>query len=315
MRTQMAIVGILMIMNFQVFSQQPDRQKVWSYYIHVNDAEIFITEGRYNDALQFYDIAFQNKMPNAKDLYNAYIASFLLKDTARTISYFNQLASYGLKKGGFERTKFGKSIPNISSDPFYQYISKDYDSLYAIAQKSTYPTYAKKLNDIYSKDQKARATNEKLNIYYADSLNLIELGKFIKSNGFPSFQRTGFFETLRNSPMNPSIAWLIMWHQRGKYTSLDNVMLDAVKSGDFAPDDYAIIADQKKNLYYTGILKTKDTNLDETEINKKRAEIYLESLEDYRAKLAFQNKDRRFVLVQFMAFAFNFGEKDTRKSK
>lgn len=303
------------MLNLQVFSQQANPKQVWSYYVHVNDAEMFITDGRYSDALAFYDIAFQNKLPNAKDLYNAYVASFLVKDTVRTISYFNQLALYGLKKGGFERSKFGKSIPDIASDPFYQYISKDYDSLNEVAQKSAFPAYVKKLNDIYSKDQKARETNQKLNIYFADSLNMIELGKFIKTSGFPSFQKTGFFETCRNSPMNPSTAWVIMWHHRGKNTALDKVMLEAVKNGEFPPDDYAIIADQKKNLYYTSILKVKQADLDETEINKKRAEIYLESLGDYRKKLEFQFKDRRFILVQFMALAFNFGEKDTRKSK
>lgn len=84
-------------------SKSPD---VWTYHTETNAAEIFIMSNDHKKAIDLYELAFKSKPPEAKDLYNVYVLSFLLKDTTRATKYFNTLASYGLSKKAIEGSNF-----------------------------------------------------------------------------------------------------------------------------------------------------------------------------------------------------------------
>lgn len=187
-------------------------------------------------------------------------------------------------------------------------ISKDYDSISAAAKLSERRSLAILLNEIMEADQSVRYQADKSKRPAIDSLNVEKLASFIERYGFPSFQKTGFFEQSRRGPMMPGTVWQIMWHLRGKETKLDDILLRAVLNGDFPPQDYAVLMDQKGQHYYSALPKDGLKGIDKMEINEERAKIYLDQIDLYEEKLNFQLNDKRFVIIQFMAFALNFAK-------
>jgi len=139
-----------------------------------------------------------------------------------------------------------------------------------------------------------------------DMDNRNNMFRFIKEYGFPSFARTGFYDTMRLVDA-PGTFWYVWWHGRGGSTVLDKVTLEAVLDGDFPPDEYAVVMDARSSnealsVFYTvpnlpGLLQP-----DLEEVDKRRAALYMESLADYKRKLAYRMKDNRFMIVTSACF-------------
>lgn len=302
-------LGLLILGCYQAGAKS-GAKKIKSYYALINKAELSIVDSNYGAANNFYKEAFQFKNVNDKDLFNAEIVSYMVKDTTFAIQNLNALANYGMKKMVFEGSNWGETIKN---DSFYHFISKDYDSTFQKGERSPLANYGKQLLPFYEKDQTIRMRNSKATKEErtrSDKENIIELQKFIGANGFPSFQRTGFFDKGGFSIQMFGTFYLLLWHTRPSKTTLDKIMYDAVIRGEFSPEKYAFIIDhrndQDSNKY--NIIFEGQPNLSkqkETEINKERAKIYLEPLEDFKKKFAYCGKDNRFELIHPTVFGEN----------
>ncbi|WP_448635428.1 hypothetical protein [Pedobacter panaciterrae] len=285
------------------------------YYSNKNKAELAIIDSNYSEALVFYKKAFSYKQPNARELYNSFVVAYLLKDTINTQNFYNALALHGLEKEKFELSKnFGRTIVK---DDFYIYISRNYDSLYQRSAKTQMPKWGRILDSLYKVDQRVRSTKSD-NIASVDSLNRTFLSKHISKHGFPGFNQVGFYDKmLGGQAYSPTTFWFVMWHARYQYVALDNVAFQGVMSGDFPPEDYALLMDTKEDPVYYSILKKEVvdgkikflTPLDEKYIDEKRAVIFLDKLSDFKKKLNYmQNGDRRFQFLPVMLVSLNFAQ-------
>lgn len=289
-------------------AQSTHRDSIRTYYIHINKAEAAIIDSNYEMALGHYKEAQKFKWPNGYDLLNAEIVAFLSKDTTAAMDYLNLLAMYGLKKRFVEGSRWGLTI---ADSPFYKYISQSYDSIYELSRNSDRAKYGKKMSPFFIKDQSARTSQLPGELSDAskksDLANRKEMADFITANGFPSFDRTGFHDTMRRLDA-PGTFWYLWWHSRPDTTLLDDIALNAVLDGDFPPEDYAILIDQRPQNNTGGSLYHSTPNLytlteDElSEVDKRRNEIYLQPLKEYEKKLEYRSKDKRFYLVNPMSY-------------
>lgn len=293
---------VLLLLNCSISTAQKSRSKIRSYYSLINKAELSIIDSNYKRANDFYKEAFRYKEPNDKDIFNAEVVSYLVRDTIFANDNLNKLAYYGMKKMVFEGSFFGQSI---STDSFYLFLSKYYDSIYAKGEASSMAKYGQLLSAFYEKDQKVRmrsANFSKEEKSESDRENVIALRGFINENGFPSFQRTGFFDKGGFSVQMFGTFYLVFWHTRPFKTPLDDITLKAVLDGAFRPDKYAFIIDHrnnadsnKYNIIFTG--RSELSPREELKINKERQKIYLESIADFKRKFEYAGNDRRFELI------------------
>lgn len=290
------------------------RDSIRAYYEFINKAELAIIDSAYNSALTYYVDARKYKWLNADDLYNAGIVAYLANDTAMSKHYLNMLATFGLKKADFEARQWGQQI---KSEPLYQYISADYDSIfYKSAINSSMVFYGHKMKPFMDKDQSVRGlifdengipiapAPEGPNRDNSDYENRLAMLRYIAEYGFPSFKQTGFYDAMRKSDVSGTY-WYLCWHSHSD-TILPKITLNAVLDGNFPPDDYAIYFDVKRPfsgdmVYYT-IPDSFYTERQLKEIDEKRSSIYLDPLKDYIRKLEYCNKDRRFLMLNDFAF-------------
>lgn len=303
-----------LLLSINTNAQQYNK-KVALYYQYKHKAENAIMDSNYLQANHFYQQAFVQKSPFPIDLNNALIVSYMTQDTALSQEYYNMFVLHGWKKEHMEGDNqfFGK----IVNQPFYIYLSRNYDSLWNIAIHSEMPIRAKELDSIAAIDKAARSNGENMNdkeyfeqILKGDTKAIALFLQHIQKYGFPNFNQVGLFDGLGMHPFAPGTPFIIFWHQRGQNNILNSFFKSATMNGDFIADQYAITADQAKEKYYMVLPKFKD--LDSTqiksnlaEINKERAKIYLESIEDYSRKLKFQQKHPQFYFVNFFTYAFN----------
>jgi len=302
-------------------------QRVAQYYLSKNKAELSIVNGHYGDALKQYKHAFRLHAPLARDLFNAFVVAYYEKDTAAAQSYYNGLVLHGYEKRYFEGLAgYNDFVTQILKDPFYAYLSRPYDSLLAVLKRSDLPVKAAILDSIMEIDQNTRlrgyedGMNRKSyrdSLAETDHIAIRALIGYCRQYGFPGFDQVGLCEKRVKQPMNLGTFYSVFWHQRGHNKTLDAIARTAVMNGAFEAQDYAVIADQYNNRYDTvlpenyaslGFRLPAGAPIDEVRVNRDRAAIYLESLADYRKKMAFQKKDNRFYLVNMFAYGFNNGQ-------
>jgi len=134
--------------------QLPD--SVANYYALRNNAEKVIVSWDFKTAVDIYTSAFDYKYPNERDAYNAFRAALLTKDSISARRFLNIITINGQAREKLENTPFIKSIKNT---PLYQYVSKDYDSLYPKRLSGERAKAVELLGSIYTIDQKVRTQN------------------------------------------------------------------------------------------------------------------------------------------------------------
>lgn len=267
-----------------------ERETVREYYVFINKAELAILDTKYQLAGQYYKNAFLLKYPNGKDLYNAFVTAFYNRDTTFAIRYLNDLAYHGLIEGYIH--------DSVTNCDFYKYIATAYDSCYHAGAESFMPVLGKRLHNIFEDDKKVRTDDvspeHMKQVMHVDSMNRMEMKQYIEENGFPSFEQKGFWD--ESSPSLPGPLLYILWHARFDPTVLDTSIQQALWNGDLGNDDWASTMMEREgiqSLYHIKLWEDEGLNLSpaETErINKNRAVMYLESLEDYRKKYAYMKK-------------------------
>lgn len=289
-------------------AQTIERNKVKAYYTFKNLAELKIVDSAYNEALGLYKQAFRNKFPNPHDLYNAFVLSYLLKDTATCKNYYNTLIELGTDKTKLEELSF---VAGIKDDMFYiKDIAWDEEYYYWKYQLSTRPSVARMLDSLYAVDQFYRKYYSREVFFPYDIKNISHLCNYIQQNGFPGFEQAGIKQGKLSVPYNCGAIQLIHWHTRGTDTavyawakSFDSVLHEAVLDGRYEPADYALTIDQRQQYYYEQLqpieqmLSEEGLNINQlpiAAINRRRAQIYLEPLEEYIRKWKFSLTDDKF---------------------
>jgi hypothetical protein len=322
------IIWIALIMySGSLYAGHVDSVK--SYYEFKNQAEMQIIDSNYGQSLMLYKKAFQYKKPNAFDLYNAMVVSYFLKDSLMAKFTFNQLAAHGLEKDKFEISSY---FSNVKEEPTYKWITNQYDSLYAVALSSELPVNAKILDSILDADQRVRKIKKptaelKFGIISTDISNLKFLKEYIQKHGFLGYDMVGSFEKVNEGWFHGlGTLWFVLWHTRNISKILNPILLKAVKNGEYNPDEYALIVDMQNpvSVYYNVLPRTIDKDKKSTflpianssEINKKRAEIFLDKVENYKKKLLYQNEHGSiFRFAPGWAFNCNFSPIDLRTWK
>ncbi|MDZ4668576.1 MAG: hypothetical protein SGJ00_11940 [bacterium] len=120
-----------------------------------------------------------------------------------------------------------------------------------------------------------------VNLYnMIDSINYIDFMNLTITNGFPTYKQIGFYSSL-----DVLLAHWIL--EDSRYNTLNDLMLNAIYSGQFEPDSYAWIIDRRiiwKNLgkaVYGGYEdpETFGEIDDIKNVDKRRASIFIQSLE------------------------------------
>jgi hypothetical protein len=313
MKKRLAITT-LFLFGLTICRAQIKQDSVKDYYLIKNDAELKLIDSNYSAALKLYQKAFLYKKPNGRDLYNAFVTAYLLSDTFSAHDFYNQLILKGLERKRFEMSRWGQAI---SSDRFYAYLSKQYDSLYNVSLKSTMSAWGNILDSIYKVDQKVRSSDSR-KILLVDSNNRAFLSNYIAVHGFPGFSQVGFYDKMLGGQANsPTTFWFIMWHARYQYVPLDGVSFQALMSGDLPPEDYALLMDTKDEPVYYSILPKEvvDGKIkllsppNEKEVNEKRAALYLDNIADFKKKCDFmQNGGSRFQFLPMMVLFLNYAQ-------
>lgn len=322
---------IFLILSTQCFADKAD--SVRNYYQFKNKGELYIVDSNYAKALSSYKKAFTYKSPNVLDLYNALVLAYQLKDSVNAKSFFDQMAFHGLNKEKFEAYKLGLLV---NKEPFYQWVSKDYDSLYWSGARTGMPAYAKVMDSLSVVDQVVRKwktfnpTEEETHaLLHADSTNLIFLENYIADHGFPGYDQIGSFEeSLEGWFSSPNALFFILWHTRYTCKLLNETLLEAVVNGYFNPDEYALLIDMQldTSIYYNALPRRigRDNKMEflpvpnADQVNQKRASIYLDNLANYERKLLFAEENKKtilFRLVPYWIMNCNFVEIDLRSSK
>ncbi len=301
-----------------------------SYYNYKNKAELDIIDDNFLSALENYNYAFKYKVPFEIDLYNAFIVSVKIQNKVMAYKYANLLATHGLKKQMLKSRI--KALLNNAS--FSKTIFKDYDNYYQEFENGSKKMNAKDLFEIYERDQRIRQLNipistesvdfirDSINalIQFNDSVNIIELKKYITNFGFPGFELVGYADPFRPNPYMGSTVYSLWWHNRSEakvtqsIIELRKIGIEAVKSGDFLNSDYAFLFDLNEDQYpyYFQFISLDiiDSNfvfktipISEGILNRRRAEIYLEPIEDYKRKIEFMAHNKTFYFYTFNAVA------------
>jgi hypothetical protein len=317
------------IIHTSCFAEKVDSVK--NYYFFKNKGEMCIVDSNYADGLVNYKKAFSYKSPNVLDVYNALVLAYQLKDSVSAESFFNHMAYHGLNKEVFETKRLGLFAKEES---FYKWLTRSYDSSYRAGANTNMVQYAKIIDSLSEADQSVRKSY-KLNeqgvnaLVLTDNSNLLFLKTYIKQNGFPSYDRIGNFEkSIEGNFYSPNSLFFILWHTRHTSQLLNKTLLDAVIQGDYNPDEYALLIDlQRENSIYYNALPRKFSKAGKVvflpvpnlnTVNKKRASIYLDNVENYKRKLLFSENNKPttlFVLIPFWNMATNFGPVDMRSWK
>lgn len=299
------ILTIALCRSLTTFSQSlPPQNKsaIRAYYEVINNAELSIIDSNYRDASELYTKAFVLKYPNGKDLYNAFMVSYLLQDTSQARKYLIQLAQKGLKK------QFILHNGSALETSFFNYLSKDYDSIYNNFQTIKTSRKIVALDSLGFIDQIILKPDTNLSAAEIKQLqfqNLDRLRKWIVMNGFPSFTNTGFYENFNSSPRTLPTDWFLLWHVRPLTTSLDSIYINAVLDGNLRPDLYALIIDQRGEHYWSLLPKDFKESINRYKINEARKQIYLESIDDYIKKIKFSFHNKDFVFLNIFSILLN----------
>lgn len=293
------------------------------YFDSKHRAEICLMDSNYVKADSLYKEAFHYNYPFPRDLYNAFVVSCIVLDTAFSESCFNLLIALGYdmnKLEGMEGIQFAKQL----NERYYQFLFKDKDYYRFQYLKSGKRNIIAVLDSLWAVDQfYRRYWNTADSCIKYDSLNLVFLKKYIAKNRFPSHQQAGGVDIATDFPSLGGDMFLFHWHQRGKATVLDTLYYNALIAGQYEPNLYALVISLnpfEDNTYqllcdpWGGEVQYKKFaddflhyRLDTAKINYNRRRLYLEPFNDYIKKLRYlyNSGDKRFFLVSGEDYAMN----------
>lgn len=288
------------------------------YFDLINEAELLICNDKFSEAMQHYDKAFDLKNDEfGRDVYNAWICSYLMDDEKRFRKYSVNL----LEKGSFKTQTMYVILNPVPGGPSVEKFQGIFQNLKAFVRSEVDSIYKIKLDGLVESDQPPRQyfiaqCGGKYNICGRDSLNRFDSVNVLKlkaqfdEDGFATEKKIGFQNGI---PTYAPVFDLILRHDRSwnNRKTLDSFLYSRVMAGEYHPQDYALLKDQSygnakdsisqyqqntfahfatdlfsvinKQLYIT---EPKSYRL--TKTNATRKSIYLEPLGDMIVKARFQ---------------------------
>ena len=293
------------------------KDNIGIYYQLVNNAEREICSSSFKKALQLYSESFNYlDGPFTHDLYNAFVCSYLLGKSNYT--YYKTIRERGVSKNFFIKTKniAAKTIDSLEQlGKIFLSINKDYRD--SINTMLVHDQLFRKLNDCYTT--------------YADTIRVIDkenasaLIDIIKRKGFPSEKMIG---NDSNNITHPLFLVLIFHHAHGaKFQSANfSLILDkAVRDGKIDNKLGTYLMDRSdgsdkygtseggicyyywEGMYANDSLRELDlekgnhkwytTSIEKIALvryNRERSLYFMDTIDDYRKKIAFQIKNPVF---------------------
>ena len=304
-------LGIFLCLYIKpLLAQQIDYRK--DYYSQINKAELAITERRYSIAVSNYKEAF-SKVPNvfAKDLFNAAICATLNNDQDLAINFCRELLLKGTEITFILSQKIFRSLESNAS---WQYLLEEYPALRRRYLLTVNLPIRKEIELMWARDQYFRIKPNGLLVYKdtissIDQENITKLKEIIKKYNFPGEDLIG----VDNPVSAPPFHSILYHHCQSKGSNLSkgladfqDFLLDAVRLGKLSPHRYATYADiQGRPIYGNtafyrigkgGELRyLKLAKREIKKINKRRINIGLEPLGDYRKKVLFSLEEKNFI--------------------
>ncbi len=279
------------------------------YYNYINKAELAIAESDYKSGLKFYKKAFKNHdEPFNYDYRNALLCSCQLQKEKSVKQYYTALKQRKFNFKNLEK----HCIKNIGENQWM--ILEQLEVLLTIDT-----VYRKELVEILNKDQSLRDfvySNGGYDVHgdtarFVDSLNMLALKKMIKEKGFPTDAKVG----------NSKLIFIPILHNRqspNPRNDLGDVLKKHVQIGCFYSSVYARLHDEyignthrKYGIEHQVIINGEsffDYPENETEINKRRMEIYKASMEEQRIKLSANKYKEGFLLVPYGRLTLVFSD-------
>lgn len=291
------------------FGQSADFTKV--YYPNINDAEMAITRQEFRLALTYYKTAFGSEESGfARDYRNAILCAIHTEDDAFAFNYLEKMILKGLDKTFLADTIFKP----LNRKPGWGKLMDAYDRLHHKSLTSIQGNLLRELVAMEERDQLFRSKEGSYKVYgdtiaKIDIENVLRFQQLVADYGFPSEDIIGAFSSEQNAPYN-----LILHHQaqnlsNRKYKfplapSLAPILVKAAKEGKCSPAHAGFLLslqnDPSLRYYAWGINQVSENGvlqpyflLDKIPddqlngINQLRAEIGLESMDDFRMKCQF----------------------------
>lgn len=281
-------------------------------YVHaVEQGLVYLKEGKCQPCLDAYQRAFTIAQKSALSTMRAALCAYQCKQDELAKSYIQRAVSidYGIAEDiwiDYQTAPEFNIIRTSSMKDLVQEVFAKKDAQLGINQ------FLKgQLQAIYTTDQQPRSRIDSVMRVYGqnfpqmqqlwqsirrvDSINLIKIEQIIQQYGYPGQRLVG--AKLANT------AWLIIQHSslaiQEKYFPL---IEQAANQGEMSKTNMALLIDRtrvykgQKQLYGTQVKigptgqKSFDPIEDEVNVNKRRAEIGLGSLEDYAKQFGFDYK-------------------------
>lgn len=288
--------------------------KVMKYYQEINEAEYAFTQNQVRQSTQHYKNAFQLYPTGyAKDYINGAIIGVVAGDLGLAEEWISEAIRRGMSQGELINHRF------LSKKLGKNYLSKIYTATVSSKKLLYKPEVHRTIDSLFVLDQYVRngydkGTVDKIKWRYTDSLITNELKNIIRIHGHLGESVVGYPGTINKVA-------LMITHNVGRFDLeifkefvFDGTMLPAAyaraKDLDFLVkknERYyyyiiydAVSPDNKSYVQYSSVAKADIYDVSKLpEINVKREEIGLQSVE--RMRLFFQKKYRkyRFVIQTF----------------
>ena len=285
-------VALSTLLVTAVIAQQPKYREL------VGLADKSYNNKEYGRSGEYYDRAFKIQKGAVQDYYNAACSWALAGKKDKSLEYLKESIDLGwrdvnhLKNDSDLNSLHGAAEWEVLLSRLEQRVD-DYDS-------HLNKPLMRELEGINESDQKKRMimdsvqrifgwdSKEMKDLWakqnYADSLNLIRIKEIIKQYGYPGESLVG---------NQSSTAWLVIQHADLKaQEQYLPILQDAANKGELPKSSFALLVDRvrmrrgEKQLYGSQIQTKNGKSViypieDEPNVNKRRAEMGLDPLEDY----------------------------------
>lgn len=301
------LVRFLLLISFSFSSLGLNANKVREYYLTVDKAELYISEGKYEMANKMYRKAFKKKIFFLTDVYNAWISSFYSSNKRLFKRYFKLLLKRGIDKEflmnekSLQKVKKSKLWGKYFKKKMEQYNSKSHQNI----------EFINEVKFLLSADQHVRkqCPNYRSNcideVKKVDSLNLMKLIKTYEKHNYSK-------EINGTTPKNSLLGYTIISHNISwnRYW-IDSILINKVREGKIHAREAAFVLSKlginppirKSYIFETPMIINgtiffpKNIQTDAVEEKKTNREvIFLGGQKDYLKKMKFDIKNKDFML-------------------
>ena len=314
-------------------SYTANSQKLSEYNKHINEAELLIADSQFAKALPKYKDAFRvNAAATTKDYYNAAVCAVVADNNKLAFTYLSELGCRGIP---LQKLTAKKVLAPLLALPEWQKFADQYEQNTGKCIKQINQAYRDTLLAMVKTDQyyhriraelASKESEPELLSAYVDSIKYITdkntdaFLKLVAKNGFPSESKVGATEPGVNTFYEALLRHAV---QQGRQDILP-VLRKAAENGDLSPHIYAHHAEYPDNKTYgTNVLMGSPNKMEEVKfapevearINKERAMLGMETLDELKKKARFSMTDRRFYINKPNAtVTLFFSREDAAKS-